>query len=647
MAETIKGNWSNESAFNLVLALAESRNWIEAVVGQKFPSDDFQQSLKNGVFLCKLINQIQPNIVKKINTANSDFAQRENLSLFIKAAKELGLRDTQVFDTNDLFESKRIRNVAIALYWLGRAARGIPTYKGPQLNLLAFKKMNCSACKKPIEDNNYLATIDQQFHTKCAHCCVCHEALNPAEPFYQNGDKIYCPNCMVAANKGVGQGGKGGKAGHDHGHDHCAGCHKNMDGQDYVPEGDKKYCTNCVCDLCHDPLIGNFSVKNGKKYCDTCTCFDCGCPLQEGFFEEGNLRFCEPCHNKHQKSAGASDSNAKPSSASSSRPPTLPPRDQQQKPSNSNANAQPTPCCKACDKPITGKPQKGGDRNKYCPTHENDYCCTACDKEMSGQVVEDKGKRYHPACHKGNKSGAPGGAGGKRTCGGCSRPIESGPAVEALDKMWHPKCFKCAKCGNDFPDGSYSVGPDGKPYCSNCDSEDGGEAEICHGCKKQLSGQVTQVFGKMWHQGCLKCRKCGDKFVTGYFDFEGIPYCKPCHQVVSKADTCTKCNKVIEGECVKFSEKLYHKSCFVCTDCSKPLGKDDILSKYGKPVCRSCHAKDKVVCAKCRDPIAGEVAQVDNKTYCSKCAPVKSTNIYGERKAGFTIDPRSGKKTFH
>jgi hypothetical protein len=56
--EVVKGNWSNESAFNLSLALQESRQWIEAVVGQKFVSDDFQQSLKNGILLCQYVSFI-------------------------------------------------------------------------------------------------------------------------------------------------------------------------------------------------------------------------------------------------------------------------------------------------------------------------------------------------------------------------------------------------------------------------------------------------------------------------------------------------------------------------------------------------------------------------------------------------------------
>ena len=46
--------WTNESAFNLGLAMKESQNWIESVTEQKFTfADDFQKSLKDGRLLCK------------------------------------------------------------------------------------------------------------------------------------------------------------------------------------------------------------------------------------------------------------------------------------------------------------------------------------------------------------------------------------------------------------------------------------------------------------------------------------------------------------------------------------------------------------------------------------------------------------------
>lgn len=58
---------------------------------------------------------------------------------------------------------------------------------GPHLNLQVFKKMHCTACKKGIEGNNYLATLNQQYHIGCARCSECNCQLDPKQPFYQNG----------------------------------------------------------------------------------------------------------------------------------------------------------------------------------------------------------------------------------------------------------------------------------------------------------------------------------------------------------------------------------------------------------------------------------------------------------------------------
>jgi hypothetical protein len=63
-----------------------------------------------------------------------------------------------------------------------------------------------------------------------ATCCKCKCALNPKEQFYQLGNDIYCPGCMVAASNmgssspGHGHTGPGhAHSGHGHGHDHGSG----------------------------------------------------------------------------------------------------------------------------------------------------------------------------------------------------------------------------------------------------------------------------------------------------------------------------------------------------------------------------------------------------------------------------------------
>ena len=40
-------------------------DWIGAVMGEPLPEGDFAEVLKNGVVLCKLMNKIQPESVKK------------------------------------------------------------------------------------------------------------------------------------------------------------------------------------------------------------------------------------------------------------------------------------------------------------------------------------------------------------------------------------------------------------------------------------------------------------------------------------------------------------------------------------------------------------------------------------------------------
>ena len=43
----------------------EIMDWIGAVMGEPLPEGDFAEVLKNGVVLCKLMNKIQPESVKK------------------------------------------------------------------------------------------------------------------------------------------------------------------------------------------------------------------------------------------------------------------------------------------------------------------------------------------------------------------------------------------------------------------------------------------------------------------------------------------------------------------------------------------------------------------------------------------------------
>ncbi|XP_041885574.1 LIM domain only protein 7 isoform X4 [Corvus kubaryi] len=147
-------------------AFAEARRWVEAVTGQSFGTEDFRAALENGVLLCDLINKIKPGIVKKINRLPTPIAGLDNINVFLKACENIGLKEAQLFHTGDLQDlsnrvtvkpeetNRRLKNVLITLYWLGRKAQSDPNYNGPYLNLKAFEKLLGQALTKALEESS-------------------------------------------------------------------------------------------------------------------------------------------------------------------------------------------------------------------------------------------------------------------------------------------------------------------------------------------------------------------------------------------------------------------------------------------------------------------------------------------------------------
>uniref|UniRef100_A0A671PH86 Uncharacterized protein n=1 Tax=Sinocyclocheilus anshuiensis TaxID=1608454 RepID=A0A671PH86_9TELE len=104
-------------------------------------------------WLCKLnlINKIRPGVVKKLNRLATPIAGLDNINLFLKACAKLGLKEAQLFHPGDLQDlstrvtvkpqesSRRLKNVLITIFWLGRKAHADPFYNGPYLKLKSFE----------------------------------------------------------------------------------------------------------------------------------------------------------------------------------------------------------------------------------------------------------------------------------------------------------------------------------------------------------------------------------------------------------------------------------------------------------------------------------------------------------------------------
>ncbi|KAH8358925.1 hypothetical protein KR093_003354 [Drosophila rubida] len=111
----------------------EVLNWIFAVIGEKVPSGQYEDILKDGIWLCKLANKLAPGSVKKIQERGTNFQLMENIQRFQAAVKKYGVPEEEIFQTADLFERRNIPQVTLSLYALGRITQKHPEFTGPSL----------------------------------------------------------------------------------------------------------------------------------------------------------------------------------------------------------------------------------------------------------------------------------------------------------------------------------------------------------------------------------------------------------------------------------------------------------------------------------------------------------------------------------
>lgn len=111
----------------------EARTWIEAVLSISLEERALHEALKDGVLLCELANAIQPGLCPKPSSSNKPFKQMENIAAYCDACKQLGMRQSELFQTVELFEGKNMRAIITNIHALGRIAQQVEGFTGPSL----------------------------------------------------------------------------------------------------------------------------------------------------------------------------------------------------------------------------------------------------------------------------------------------------------------------------------------------------------------------------------------------------------------------------------------------------------------------------------------------------------------------------------
>ncbi|KAF6270068.1 four and a half LIM domains 2 [Rhinolophus ferrumequinum] len=204
------------------------------------------------------------------------------------------------------------------------------------------------------------------------------------------------------------------------------------------------------------------------------------------------------------------------------------------------------------------------------------------------------------------------------TCEECQKPIGCDcKDLSYKDRHWHEACFHCSRCKSSLVDKPFAAKGD-HLLCTDCYSHE--YSSKCQECKKTIMPGT-----------CFVCHRCQQPIGTKSF----IPkdeqnFCVPCYEK-QYALQCVQCRKPITTGGVTYREQPWHRECFVCTACKKPLSGQRFTSRDEFAYCLSCfcdlYAKK---CAGCTNPISGlggtkyisfEERQWHNDCFnCKKCS---------------------------
>ncbi|XP_035686056.1 four and a half LIM domains protein 3-like isoform X5 [Branchiostoma floridae] len=288
------------------------------------------------------------------------------------------------------------------------------------------------------------------------------------------------------------------------------------------------------------------------------------------------------------------------------------------------------PRCYGCDELIfAGEYTRDMSKQQWHATHFN---CFNCNNSLTGhRYVNRDTNHYCLKCYE-KLFAFP--------CEHCGQKI--GTDVKDLsfnNKHWHEQCFNCSKCKKSLVDQQFTQKSD-KIYCAQCHKET--FLGKCDGCNQHFDpgDKKMEYQGKNWHEKCFTCKECKKPVGTkSFIAKDDKVICQPCYED-KYAKKCEKCRKVISMGGITYKDTPWHKECFVCTHCKKPMSGERFTSKDNNPYCINCYgdlfAKK---CAKCTKPITGlggtKFISFENSNWhsdCFNCTGCK-TSLVGK---GFT-----------
>lgn len=115
----------------------------------------------------------------------------------------------------------------------------------------------------------------------------------------------------------------------------------------------------------------------------------------------------------------------------------------------------------------------------------------------------------------------------------------------------------------------------------------------CARCRRFCSGGSLRFNDKIFHASCFVCLVCGkDLANVGFFEQNNQYFCPEDFQE-RFGTKCGICHLFLEGEGINVAGIAYHESCFVCSSCGNPFPPGEKVVLRGKNfICQRCSAMD-------------------------------------------------------
>jgi len=166
-------------------------SFIESTLGESFViNDNLQRTLRSGVILCRIIQKVKPELMPRISARPLPFLQMENIHNFLNAAKELGVRPDNLFQTSELYEGTDMNKVIHTLISLDKVLKG---EKDDEI-YISSNSLNSGTNKLPKKKNSsnskHVSTIEIYEQSQRTNCSRVSPVEDNEVEQYQLGNGI-------------------------------------------------------------------------------------------------------------------------------------------------------------------------------------------------------------------------------------------------------------------------------------------------------------------------------------------------------------------------------------------------------------------------------------------------------------------------